>query len=410
MNKQKHLLRKQQKLETAVSQPTQRKQSRLDPITHLQHTLGNQMVGRLLQRKMILGPVGDKYEQEADAVAKQVMGSLANQPTSQQTTPPTAQRQEEEELQMKPLPAISAIQRQEEEEELQAKPLAQRQEEEELQAKPLLQRQEEEELQTKPLLQRQEEEEELQAQRDPMLEGGVLSSDIEGAVQSARVGGHPLPAATRAPMERAFGVDFSGVKVHTDGQADALNRSLQARAFTTEQDIFFRQGEYNPESRAGQELLAHELTHVVQQSSNAAQRMIRRVTIGKATKPVPTKDWEVMGGFATKHLVEGALTEEKAKAKWRERWSKPSIRAPKNTVVSQEDLKAAIESGQVEGKYPPDRGPRGTLIARLKGYTVKRKYGTDEPGAVTELSQIGVEGTTTGSFFFPDHLDPESSK
>ncbi len=227
----------------------------------LQQIIGNRAIGRLLfQRKMMLGPVGDKYEQEADAVASQVMASLAsqaaNQPTSQ---PPAAQRQEEEELQMKPLPAISALQRQgEEEEELQAKSLVQRQEgEEELQAKSLVQRQEEEE---------------LQAKRDPMLEGGVLGADIEGAVQSARAGGHPLPVAARAPMEQAFGADFSGVKVHTDGQADALNRSLQARAFTTGQDIFFRSGAYNPTSRGGQELIAHELTHVVQQNGNTIRR------------------------------------------------------------------------------------------------------------------------------------------
>jgi hypothetical protein len=400
MSKQKSVVQERAKGETAVHKPTpqQQQQSATDPVAQLQRTLGNRAVGRLLQRKMALGPVGDKYEQEADAVAKQVMGSLANQQTSQLANqPPTAQRQEdEEELQMKPLPAISAIQRQEEEEELQMKPLAQRQEEEE-------------ELQMKPLAQRQEEEE-LQAKGDPLLEGGTLSGDIESAVQSAKAGGQPLPEATRAPMESAFGADFSGVKIHTDGQADTLNRSLSARAFTTGQDVFFRQGEYNPGSSGGQELLAHELTHVVQQSGNTAQRVIRRVTIGKATKPAPTKDWEVMGGFATKHLVEGALTEEKAKTKWRERWSKPSIRAPKNTVVSQEDLKTAIESGKVEGKYPQERGPRGKLIAKLKGYTVKRKYGTDDPGAVTELSQIGVEGTATGSLFFPDHLDPESSQ
>ncbi|MHC5750143.1 eCIS core domain-containing protein [Nostoc sp. JL23] len=66
----------------------------------------------------------------------------------------------------------------------------------------------------------------------------------------------------REPMEQAFGADFSGVKVHTNGQSDQLNRSIQARAFTTGQDVFFREGEYNPGSQGGQELL----THVVQQN------------------------------------------------------------------------------------------------------------------------------------------------
>ncbi|MEH2453218.1 eCIS core domain-containing protein [Nostoc sp.] len=76
----------------------------------------------------------------------------------------------------------------------------------------------------------------------------------------------------REPMEQGFGADFSRVKVHTDTQADQLNRSIQAKAFTTEQDVFFRQGAYEPGSRGGQELIAHELTHVVQQNGGAVHR------------------------------------------------------------------------------------------------------------------------------------------
>ncbi|MBR8841045.1 MAG: DUF4157 domain-containing protein [Stigonema ocellatum SAG 48.90 = DSM 106950] len=75
----------------------------------------------------------------------------------------------------------------------------------------------------------------------------------------------------RVQMVQAFGTDFSGVKVHTDSRSDHLNKSVQARAFTTGQDIFFRQGEYSPGSHSGQELLAHELTHVVQQNGGAVQ-------------------------------------------------------------------------------------------------------------------------------------------
>ena len=66
-------------------------------------------------------------------------------------------------------------------------------------------------------------------------------------------------------MEQAFGADFGGVRVHTDTRASSVNDSLHARAFTRGQDLFFRQGEYDPSSSAGRELIAHELTHVVQQ-------------------------------------------------------------------------------------------------------------------------------------------------
>jgi len=73
----------------------------------------------------------------------------------------------------------------------------------------------------------------------------------------------PGPAGDR--YERALGADFARVRLHTDVQADQLSRALQAQAFTTGQDIFFRRGEYDAGSTRGQHALAHELTHVVQQ-------------------------------------------------------------------------------------------------------------------------------------------------
>ena len=72
-------------------------------------------------------------------------------------------------------------------------------------------------------------------------------------------------------MGEAMRRDFSGVRVHANAHADGLNRSLQARAFTVGQDIYFRHGEYSPGSSTGRELLAHELTHVVQQSPGTVQ-------------------------------------------------------------------------------------------------------------------------------------------
>ncbi|MCW5316917.1 DUF4157 domain-containing protein [Nostoc sp. KVJ3] len=201
--------------------------------------------------------------------------------------------EEEEELQMKSLDS-STLQREalpEEEEELQMKSLdsstlqreALPEEEEELQMKSLdsstLQREalpeEEEELQMKPMVQRQAE------------AGMTAAPDLEGSINKARGGGEAIADNIRKPMEVAFGADFSRVKVHTDGQSDQLNQSIQARAFTTGQDVFFRQGEYNPGSRGGQELLAHELTHVVQQSggSNELTHLVQqRLDSSKPTR------------------------------------------------------------------------------------------------------------------------------
>ncbi|MGB5969455.1 MAG: DUF4157 domain-containing protein, partial [Spirulinaceae cyanobacterium] len=103
--------------------------------------------------------------------------------------------------------------------------------------------------------------------------GGGVDSAVEQSVQGSRGSGQGLSEGIKEPMEEAFGANFSGVKVHTDGNANQLNRSLHSRAFATGQDIFFQQGEYNPESEGGQELIAHELTHVVQQGGAAEKQV-----------------------------------------------------------------------------------------------------------------------------------------
>ncbi|MEH1780230.1 MAG: DUF4157 domain-containing protein [Nostoc sp.] len=116
--------------------------------------------------------------------------------------------------------------------------------------------------------------------------GGEISSEWEGELVRAKGGGQPMSPTVREPMERAFGADFGGVRVHTGAQADMLARSIQAKAFTTGQDVFFRQGAYEPGSRGGQELIAHELTHVVQQGGEAEDKneIIKRKVIGEVVE------------------------------------------------------------------------------------------------------------------------------
>jgi hypothetical protein len=79
-------------------------------------------------------------------------------------------------------------------------------------------------------------------------------------------GAERLPTPVRGRMESAFGADFSGVRVHTGHAAAAMSRALDARAFTHGRDVYFASGQYEPYSREGGLLLAHELTHVVQQT------------------------------------------------------------------------------------------------------------------------------------------------
>ncbi|NJL22014.1 MAG: DUF4157 domain-containing protein [Leptolyngbyaceae cyanobacterium SM1_3_5] len=79
--------------------------------------------------------------------------------------------------------------------------------------------------------------------------------------------GQPLPLTVRLKMESRFGQDLSSVHVHTDSQAAASAQTLNAQAYTVGQHIVFGAGQYAPDSAAGQQLLAHELTHTLQQRS-----------------------------------------------------------------------------------------------------------------------------------------------
>jgi hypothetical protein len=111
----------------------------------------------------------------------------------------------------------------------------------------------------------EDEEEPVQAKFDgnPGPEGGALSADSASAIQSARGSGSPLDTGVRDRMEQAFNTDFSDVRVHSDASSAALNRGLSSKAFTTGSDVFL-----GPNANAAdQHLLAHELTHVVQQRS-----------------------------------------------------------------------------------------------------------------------------------------------
>ncbi|MEM6253778.1 MAG: DUF4157 domain-containing protein [Cyanobacteria bacterium P01_D01_bin.156] len=215
-----------------------------------------------VQTKLTIGQPGDKYEQEADQMAAKVMrmpDGAFGQGVTEKGEVVQRQAEEEEEIQAKPL-----VQREEisEEDELaQAR----------LQRQAMPESQEEEELQTRPAVQREtmseeeeKEEETLQAKGGtPAVPGG-----FEGQLASHRGGGQPLSDQTRAFMEPRFGADFGGVRVH---ETPDLANAIQAQAFTHGQDIYFNSGKYNPGSSGGKELLAHELTHTLQQSGNQIQ-------------------------------------------------------------------------------------------------------------------------------------------
>ncbi|MFN6570948.1 DUF4157 domain-containing protein [Dendronalium sp. ChiSLP03b] len=220
-----------------------------------------------VQTKLTVGKTGDAFEQEADAVANAVVNHSDSDVWRQDASLRDASRTR---LRNSQNPASNAIaQRQEDT----ANSRIQRQEEpkkEEVQTKPELQLMEEpkqEEVQTKPDVQLQEEPKE-EVQTKPEAGTQTANPSLSSRLQSSKGRGHPLPAKTQIEMASAFGTDFSDVHIHTNQESVQMNRELKAQAFTQGKDIYFNQGKFDPESVTGKHLLAHELTHVVQQNKN----------------------------------------------------------------------------------------------------------------------------------------------
>jgi len=267
--------------------------SPVEEILHLQQTIGNQAVQRLsksgtIQAKLKIGKPNDKYEQEADRIADKVMcmpepkGSSANSPSSsvqRESTCPECP--EKEGIQTKPLvdQITPLVQQQvdEEEEPVQTK-LLQRQPEDE----------EEEPIQRQP--QQEEEEEPIQA-KPPSNQTPAGTSNIESSVNTLKGGGQPLSESTRSYFEPRFGADFSHVRVHTDSQAAETAKSINAKAITSGKDVVFGAGQYSPITSSGKRLLAHELTHVVQQKQRPDRNIQRKKDDGHdLTSPLLSRD------------------------------------------------------------------------------------------------------------------------
>lgn len=226
-----------------------------------------------VQAKLKVGKPDDKYEKEADRVADTVMRKKSAEKSFFTPSPASG-------VQTKPIAQGIT-------------PLVQLAEEEEAQTKLVVQKEEEEEA-AQPKLEIQCEEEEEMAQTQPMEEeeGMIQPKGVQRAVRSESINsqilqkskgnGSAMENGVKAEMEHGFGADFSGVKVHTNRQAIQMNKSLGAQAFTTGNDIFFNEGKYTPGSEKGKRLLAHELTHTLQQGASAAVNVQREVAVNSS--------------------------------------------------------------------------------------------------------------------------------
>jgi hypothetical protein len=169
--------------------------------------------------------------------------------------------------------------------------------------------------------------EETIQRKSPSSENTTGRSDGIRSIYTADAGA-PLSHETRALMEQRFGADLSPVRVHSDSRAAEPARSVDALAYTVGRDIVFGAGQYAPQTSAGQKLLAHELTHFMQQSSAAFQPMLQRACI---TDPEcePAEEGELPGtavkGSAA-HFHASVEREEKEKAEEEETKTPREIR------------------------------------------------------------------------------------
>ncbi|MFN3848744.1 MAG: DUF4157 domain-containing protein [Spirosomataceae bacterium] len=182
--------------------------------------------GSPVQAKIEIGQPNDPYEQEADAMAEQVVQKKEVEPN------------------------------QKDKQKLQTKPISES---------------------VSPIVQKKRNEEE---------ESGV-SQGFEKQLNSTKGGGSPMPESVKSEMESGFGHDFSSVRLHTDSNAVQMSKNLNAQAFAHGNDVYFNENKYNPHTTDGKKLLAHELTHTVQQGKGVKKKMIQKA--GAASESFTSK-------------------------------------------------------------------------------------------------------------------------
>ncbi len=294
-----------------------------------------------VQRKLVAGQPGDVYEREADAIADAAVGRSSLSPAgpalAQRVTPlrgARTQAKAEDDIQAKAEEDEQVQAKAEDEEQVQAKIEGEEQVqtkaegeeqvqtkaegEEQVQAKA----EDEEQVQTKAEDEEQvqtevedeeqvqakvedeeqvqakvEDEEQVQAKAEDeeqaqsravqsqgeygrdRSEIGLSAAGIQDELRARQGEGQRLPVGARGELELSFGADFSGVRIHTDDPAVQLTRMLHAQAFTQGSDIYFNAGRFDPTSANGRHLLAHELTHTLQQGATAQRGAVPSATL-----------------------------------------------------------------------------------------------------------------------------------
>jgi len=213
-----------------------------------------------IQRKLSVGKKNDAAEHEAESTAQKVMQVQKAEKKEEEKPVQKAEKKEEE-------PVQKAEKKEEE------KPVQKAEKEEE---KPVQKAEKKEEEKPVQKAEKKEEEKPVQAKTDPRIQLAAMTEEgehedaskpsFENLLAKRKGMGFTLPDDLRKEMEKKFNTSFKKVRIHTDKQAADMCESIHAIAFAHGYDIYFNEGMYKPEALSGRELLAHELTHVVQQN------------------------------------------------------------------------------------------------------------------------------------------------
>ena len=218
--------------------PQAHEESKNEPFFSNQHESKSSQNNSFFQAKLSVNQAGDSFEHEADQVANAVVNKSSQSPVVQQKK-------------------INGIQR-----------LATPVDDEKLATNDERIKRDKD-IQEKPLDSRDLEDDQkknVQAKGDGNASGSAASSHLSSRIGASAGRGSQMPKHVLHEMNSSFGIDFSGVRIHNDRESVNMNKELQAQAFTHGKDIYFNEGKFNPENAQGKFLLAHELTHVVQQS------------------------------------------------------------------------------------------------------------------------------------------------
>ncbi|WP_228012055.1 eCIS core domain-containing protein [Flavobacterium hungaricum] len=125
-------------------------------------------------------------------------------------------------------------------------------------------------------VQKKEDKEEEKTVQAKLNESNSVNEGVESDLNSSKGSGNGMDATTKQEMEAGFGADFSNVNIHTDSKAVQMSEQLGAQAFTHGNDVYFNKGKYNPDSKEGKHLLAHELTHTIQQTGTKTANNVQK--------------------------------------------------------------------------------------------------------------------------------------